>query len=365
MNETVSTGVEKARTRAQAIDGLELREAKPECFQLWFSGALRPYRVTEEINRAGFTREDLASALGAAVEALQEGEAGNVYPSWLRVCQLSAAIDIPLEQLLDEAEPQQPDISVGTNARDAMDAVNALMKASFHPAVVGPIVSSAFGLTGKGITREIMDAASAGKTQAIRDRAAEVAEHNGLGNMARSLRSEADSALAVIRGGYEGRLNRFRHELFAAVDKAYSLPAEVGDTDSNTLRVTVSEVRKITAANPPVASMGPVPAMSGDPVQFQFVGTFTDQAVMFSDSTREGTVLTISVAALDEFTQDRVAVPSDAARVWLHAILGDSWVEHMVERGALSGIDGTLSTEYYDIFIGPDGKAQPSPVLAP
>lgn len=52
--------MEEARGRALSVDPADMREKAPECFQAWFSGELRPCGLTEEIDRAGFTRERLA-----------------------------------------------------------------------------------------------------------------------------------------------------------------------------------------------------------------------------------------------------------------------------------------------------------------
>lgn len=107
--------------------------------------------------------------------------------------------------------------------------------------------------------------------------------------------------------------------------------------------------------------MGPVPAQVVEEIALTFVGDISDQASRFEDPEREGSIITISITASNINTTDRVPVPPEAARLWLHAILGNTWIEHITAAGPLTGITTNLTTEYYHLFLGPDGKAHQPP----
>ncbi|MEU2357749.1 hypothetical protein ABZ599_33055 [Streptomyces misionensis] len=96
------------------------------------------------------------------------------------------------------------------------------------------------------------------------------------------------------------------------------------------------------------------------------VGDITDQAALLERPGREGSVLTLSVAAKHKQLGTRQAVDPAEARAWVEAIVGPRWLPHVYSAGNLSTVGGSstprqLTTAYFYLFLGTDGVPHAEP----
>ncbi len=87
---------------------------------------------------------------------------------------------------------------------------------------------------------------------------------------------------------------------------------------------------------------------------------------MLSDPSRDGVIVTLSVAAHHRQLHSRLRVDRDEAAAWINEVLGEEWSAHAYAAGALSTTGGRgevprLTTQYFYVFIGSDGKPQSAP----
>lgn len=358
--------VDAIKDRLATASAQDLRLSAPEQFQTWFRGDLRPAVLTDVIEHSGLNREILAEALEADISSILAAEEGRVYPSWARVCALAAVLQVPLARLLP-AVPENPH-PVEAQAGYA-ETVDALMRASFHPDVYGPIVNSDFGLTGTGLTDDVINSASEGADRAEKEATATAAELHGFPEMAKALRAGGDPQVELIRTGFAERLQKFRHDLFnSGINHTHTTPARTGAEQPGptpgTHTVTLAEALELrTSTGSVTAAMGPVPSMTERNLALNFVADLTPKAGTGEDANPAGGILTISISAHDRNTHERRPVPEPAARRWLRAAIGDEWASQLVNLGTRSGSgNGGLSTEYYQLHLSPEGKPVPPSV---
>lgn len=163
---------------------------------------------------------------------------------------------------------------------------------------------------------------------------------------------------AVLRKHQED-LRRFRQSLFST-DPADSGLASV-------LPATVLEQLRADGRTMP-RRFGPVRSVTDRHAVLSVVGDITDQAMLLERPGREGSVLTLSVAAQQKQLGTRQACDPAEARAWVEAIVGPRWVPHVYSAGALSGLakggsstSRPLTTRYFYLFLGPDGVPHAEP----
>ena len=152
---------------------------------------------------------------------------------------------------------------------------------------------------------------------------------------------------------HEGDVQRFRRGLFstdpADSNLASALPAHL--------------LEQLHAAGLPVPhQFGPVRSVADRHAVLTVVGDITEQAVLLEQPGREGSVLTLSVAARHKQLGTRQAVDPAEERAWVAAIVGPEWLPHVYSAGALTGVrkgdaptSGRLTTRYFYLFLGADG----------
>ncbi|MFE9613179.1 hypothetical protein [Streptomyces sp. NPDC006012] len=153
---------------------------------------------------------------------------------------------------------------------------------------------------------------------------------------------------------HEEELRRFRQNLFSA-DPPSELPAAM----SRHIRTT-----GLTAPT----GFGPVRSVTDRHAVLTVLGDISDQAVLLERPDREGSVLTLSVAARHKQLGTRQAVDSAEAGAWVKAIVGSSWAPHVYTAGALSGFASAgvrtshpLTTRYFYLFLSRDGVPHAEP----
>lgn len=155
----------------------------------------------------------------------------------------------------------------------------------------------------------------------------------------------------------EEELRRFRRGLFSTDPTDSGLASAVPATVLEQMRAEGKTVPH---------SFGPVRSVTDRHAVLTIVGDITDQAVLLERPGREGSVLTLSVAAKHKQLGTRQAVDPAEARAWVEAIVGPSWLPHVYSAGNLSTVGGTsaprqLTTAYYYLFLGADGVPHAEP----
>jgi hypothetical protein len=163
---------------------------------------------------------------------------------------------------------------------------------------------------------------------------------------------------AVLRK-QEEELRRFRRSLFSAEPTGSGL--------ASVLPTTVVEQLQAQGKTVP-HRFGPVRSVTDRHAVLTIVGDISDQAMLLERPGREGSVLTLSVAAQNKQLRTRTAVDPQEARAWVEAILGPTWLPHVYSAGALSGFarggsstPRPLTTRYFYLFLGADGLAHAEP----
>lgn len=145
---------------------------------------------------------------------------------------------------------------------------------------------------------------------------------------------------------HDSELRSFRRRLFAAESDS---TAWVGSG-------YVSQMAQLLR-------FGPVKSVTDRHAELTVVADTVDQAVMLEDPDQHGLILTLSVAAHHRMIHSRLPVDLGEAAAWMVEILGADWAGHAYSAGALSttGGSGRLTTQFFYIFIGPDGKPHQVP----
>lgn len=150
---------------------------------------------------------------------------------------------------------------------------------------------------------------------------------------------------------HENEIRTFRRYLFSdAADSS----AWVGSGDVDSM--------------PTLQRVGPVKSVTDRHAELTIVGDMVDQAVMLDNPERTGMILTLSVAAHHRLLRSRLTVDAGEAAAWIKTIVGEEWVEQAYAAGELSGrAEGhghpgaRLTTQFFYVFIGSDGKPQDPP----
>jgi hypothetical protein len=158
---------------------------------------------------------------------------------------------------------------------------------------------------------------------------------------------------------HEEALRRFRQGLFSTEPNGSGL--------ASVLPSAVLE--QLHAAGKTVPHrFGPVRSVIDRHAVLTIVGDISDQAMLLKRPGREGSILTLSVAAQHKQLRTRTAVDPQEARAWVEAIVGPTWLPHVYSAGALSGFarggsptPRPLTTRYFYLFLGPDGLAHAEP----
>ncbi|NBM14694.1 hypothetical protein [Streptomyces sp. GC420] len=163
---------------------------------------------------------------------------------------------------------------------------------------------------------------------------------------------------AVLRK-QEEELRRFRRGLFSTDPADSGLASVVPATVLERLRAEGQTVPH---------RFGPVRSVTDRHAVLTIVGDFMDQAVLLERPGREGSVLTLSVAAKHKQLGTRQAVDPAEARAWVEAIVGPNWLPHVYSAGNLSGLtvggistSRPLTTAYFYLFLGTDGVPHAEP----
>lgn len=158
---------------------------------------------------------------------------------------------------------------------------------------------------------------------------------------------------------HEEDLRRFRRDLFSTEPTGGGLASVLPP----------AELEKLHAVGRTVPHhFGPVRSVADRHAVLTIMGDISDQAMLLERPGREGSVLTLSVAAKNKQLRTRMTVDPQEARAWVEAIVGPTWLPHVYSAGALSGFarggsatQRPLTTRYYHLFLGTDGLAHAEP----
>ncbi|MFG2162786.1 hypothetical protein [Streptomyces olivaceus] len=163
-----------------------------------------------------------------------------------------------------------------------------------------------------------------------------------------------DVDIRTVLRKHEEELRRFRQNLFSAVP-----PTELPNAMTKHIRAT-----GLTAPS----GFGPVRSVTDRHAVLTVLGDISDQAVLLERPDREGSVLTLSVAARHKQLGTRQAADPAEAGAWVKAIVGSAWAPHVYTAGALSGFASggawtprPLTTRYYYLFLSRDGVPHAEP----
>lgn len=158
---------------------------------------------------------------------------------------------------------------------------------------------------------------------------------------------------------HEEELRRFRRGLFST-DPADSELASA-------LPSSVLEQYRAGGLTVP-HRFGPVRSVTDRHATLSFVGDISDQAALLEQPGREGSLLTLSVAAKHNQLGTRQPVNPAEARAWVEAIVGPEWLPHVYSAGALTGVtkggsstSKPLTTQFFYLFLGADGVPHAEP----
>lgn len=160
------------------------------------------------------------------------------------------------------------------------------------------------------------------------------------------------TSIRTLTRRHELDLRRFRSELRTS---------DSSDWVESDVPVTQKTVPKLPA-------FGPVRSTTSPHANLTFVGQVASQAAHCHDPELDGFVVTISVAAHHRALGTRLPVDEGDAAAWVRAALGDEWSSHVFTAGALSTTTDArdtkriqLTTRFYYVFLGSDGKPQSEP----
>lgn len=115
---------------------------------------------------------------------------------------------------------------------------------------------------------------------------------------------------------------------------------------------------------PNLRPLGLLKSVTDRHAELTIVGDVTDQSVLLEDEEREGMVVTLSIAAHHRQLRSRLRVKSDEAAAWIATIIGEEWADRVHAAGALSttaNSQSPLTTQFFYVFVGRDGRPQESP----
>lgn len=119
---------------------------------------------------------------------------------------------------------------------------------------------------------------------------------------------------------------------------------------------------------PTLQRVGPVRSVTDRHAELTIVGDMVGLAVMLDDPEQKGMILTLSVAAHHRHLRSRLTVDASESAAWIRDIVGEEWAEYTYTAGELSimndgrGHSGApLTTQFFYVFIGADGKPQDPP----
>lgn len=101
--------------------------------------------------------------------------------------------------------------------------------------------------------------------------------------------------------------------------------------------------------------LGPITAVNEPDTAFLFTADFTTEEAWIGDADGVGKILTVSVSARRQGTDDRVPVTS-AVRPWVRVLVGQAWADKVaVDTSALT--DANPLTAYFQVFLDTSGAA--------
>jgi hypothetical protein len=127
-----------ARARAQSADPHRQRLLFPDLYELWTGGALRPWRLSIAMNKAGVERDTNGSTTADIISA-QSWENGTTYPSWDQLVRFSALTNTSLEELFVAPSEWEP-VSRGTCPAAHLAH---FLRNNFHPSIVAATLKAA------------------------------------------------------------------------------------------------------------------------------------------------------------------------------------------------------------------------------
>ncbi|GAB3631681.1 hypothetical protein GCM10027421_10340 [Microbacterium shaanxiense] len=132
------------------------------------------------------------------------------------------------------------------------------------------------------------------------------------------------------------------------------------ETDSTTW-VRSGDISKMPSLRP----LGPLKSVTDRHAELTVIGDVVDQQALLGDVASDGMVVTLSVAAHHRQLHSRLSVDVGEAAAWIAEILGEEWARHAYAAGALSTTGDTrttrLTTQYFYVFIAPNGRPQTRP----
>lgn len=138
-----------------------------------------------------------------------------------------------------------------------------------------------------------------------------------------------------------------------------------GDALQQFRRVLLDEENLFSATRPyevgRTPDMGPLRSVTDRHANITFGGDRADLAYAVEDPELEGFKLTLSMAGHHRLMGSRVPLSTEETDAWLYAILGTDWADHSYHVGALSGVEGRLTTVFYWLYLSESHQPIPCP----
>jgi hypothetical protein len=139
-----------------------------------------------------------------------------------------------------------------------------------------------------------------------------------------------------------------------------------GDALHQFRRVLLDDENLFSVARPyedgRTPGLGPLRSVTDRHADITFGGDRAELAYAVGDSTLEGYKLTLSMAGHHRLMGSRVPLSTEETDAWLYAILGTDWADHSYHIGALSGVEGRLTTVFYWLYLSENQEPIPCPV---
>lgn len=325
------------RGRWLAAEPLAVSLQEPGTYALWEAGELRPFWFTCALSSLGLTCDDIDTVMPGTGDVVASVAAGRVYPSWPFVCRFMAALGLPLSSIATDTPPPFP-----ASGAEWSDHIDAVLAASYHPAVVAAIVTVPWR-DGFAFTADVHAAVNAAEQEATRAAATAALRQAGMDELADGIATTEDPIAGLILGNYAPRIHQFQQELF-------NLRSDLHDT-LTTLRNTVAgTAHDQDLVNAFLAQRLRIPtlearALTIRDLQYRFVGDMTE------DLCTGDTVITLTAAATDLANGRAIPAPDGVLR-WIPILLGPSWAADANDLGVHSPtIDGAPHLRYFTLRL--------------
>ncbi|MGF6823644.1 hypothetical protein M2317_002557 [Microbacterium sp. ZKA21] len=121
-----------------------------------------------------------------------------------------------------------------------------------------------------------------------------------------------------------------------------------------------------TSKMPELRPLGPLKSVTDRHAELTIIGDIVDRRELDETDAGPGLLMTLSVAAHHRQLHTRLSVNAAEAAAWVVEILSEAWAEHTYAAGALSTTGSRktvprLTTQYFYLFLTPDGRPQTRP----